>query len=92
MIGTWSIAVQQAALFDSVRVKPETSLKQAADLMLRWHVGGLPVVEDYENVVGMITYTNFVTRVRWARVGKRSRRFAGSPTAWFQMNPFTGFA
>ena len=56
----WSIAVQQAAVFDPVRVKPETSLKEAADLMLRWHVGGLRVVDDQENVVGMITYTDLL--------------------------------
>jgi acetoin utilization protein AcuB len=56
----WSIAVQQAAVFDPVRVKPENSLKEAADLMLRWHVGGLPVVDDHENVVGMITYTDLL--------------------------------
>lgn len=56
----WSIAVQQAAVFDPVRVKPETSLKEAADLMLRWHVGGVPVVDDYDKVVGMITYTDIL--------------------------------
>jgi len=56
----WSIAVQQAAVFDPVRVKSETSLKEAADLMLRWHVGGLPVVDDHENVVGVITYTDIL--------------------------------
>lgn len=56
----WSIAVQQAAVFDPVRVKPETSLKEAADLMLRWYVGGLPVVDDHEKVVGMITYTDIL--------------------------------
>jgi acetoin utilization protein AcuB len=56
----WSIAVQQAAVFDPVRVKPESSLKEAADMMLRWYVGGLPVVNDHENVVGMITYTDIL--------------------------------
>jgi CBS domain-containing protein len=56
----WSIAVQQAAVFDPIRVKPETSLKEAADMMLRWHVGGLPVVDDSEKVVGMITYTDIL--------------------------------
>jgi CBS domain-containing protein/predicted CoA-binding protein len=56
----WSIAVQQAAVFDPVRVKPENSLKEAADMMLRWHVGGLPVVDDHEKVVGMITYTDIL--------------------------------
>jgi acetoin utilization protein AcuB len=56
----WSIAVQQAAVFDPVSVKPETSLKEAAEMILRWHVGGLPVVDDHEKVVGMITYTDIL--------------------------------
>lgn len=56
----WSIAVQQAAVFDPVSVKPETTLKEAAEMMLRWHVGGLPVVDDHEKVVGMITYTDIL--------------------------------
>lgn len=56
----WSISVQQAAVFDPISVKPETSLREAAELMLRWHVGGLPVVDDHENVVGMLTYTDLL--------------------------------
>jgi acetoin utilization protein AcuB len=59
-IQLWSIAVQQAAVFDPVSVKPEMPLKEAADLMLRWHVGGLPVVDDHERVIGMITYTDIL--------------------------------
>ena len=45
----WSISVQQAAVFDPISVKPETTLKEAAALMLRWHVGGLPVVGEKIN-------------------------------------------
>lgn len=56
----WSISVQQAAVFDPVSVKPEMSLKEAAELMLRWHVGGLPVVEDHDKLVGMLTYTDIL--------------------------------
>ena len=56
----WSIAVQQAAVFDPVRVKPETTLKESAELMLRWHIGGLPVVDDHDKVVGVITYTDIL--------------------------------
>lgn len=56
----WSLTVQQAAVFDPVRVKAETTIKEAADLMLRWHIGGLPVVDDHEKVVGMITYTDIL--------------------------------
>ena len=56
----WSISVQQAAVFDPISVKPDTSLREAVELMLRWHVGGLPVVEDHDKVVGMITYTDIL--------------------------------
>jgi CBS domain-containing protein len=56
----WSIAVQQAAVFDPVSVKPESTLKEAAEMMLRWHVGGLPVVDDHERPTGVITYTDIL--------------------------------
>lgn len=56
----WSASVQQAAVFDPISVKLETSLREAAELMLRWHVGGLPVVEDHDKVIGMITYTDIL--------------------------------
>ncbi len=56
----WSMVVQQAAVFDPIRVTPETTLKDAAELMLRWHIGGLPVVDVHEKVVGMITYTDLL--------------------------------
>ena len=54
----WSIAVQQAAVFEPVKVTPETSLREAAEMMLRWHVGGLPVVGEKDKLVGIITYTD----------------------------------
>jgi CBS domain-containing protein len=66
----WSIAVQQAAVFDPVKVKPDTTLKEAADLMLRWQVGGLPVVDRQERVVGIITYTDILR----AFVGREESR------------------
>jgi len=56
----WSLSVQQAAVFDPIKVKPDTPLKEAAELMLRWHVGGLPVVDEQEKLVGMITYTDLL--------------------------------
>lgn len=56
----WSISVQQATVFDPISVKPETTLKEAAELMLRWRVGGLPVVDHQEKVVGVITYTDLL--------------------------------
>ena len=56
----WSISVQQAAVFDPITAKPETTLKEAAELMLRWHVGGLPVVDRMDKLVGVITYTDIL--------------------------------
>ena len=60
MVQLWSIAVQQAAVFDPIKVKPDTTLKEAAELMLRWQVGGLPVVDERDEVVGIITYTDLL--------------------------------
>ena len=60
MVQLWSISVQQAAVFDPITIKQETTLKEAAELMLRWHVGGLPVVDDREKLVGVITYTDLL--------------------------------
>jgi CBS domain-containing protein len=56
----WSIAVQQAAVFEPVKVTPETTLREAAELMLRWQVGGLPVVGEKDKLVGVLTYTDLL--------------------------------
>jgi acetoin utilization protein AcuB len=60
MVQLWSIMVQQAAVFDPVTVRPDTTLKEAAELMLRWHVGGLPVVNEQDKLLGIITYTDLL--------------------------------
>jgi len=56
----WSTSVQQAAVFEPVKVPPETTVKEAAELMLRWHVGGLPVVGEKDQLIGIITYTDLL--------------------------------
>jgi acetoin utilization protein AcuB len=56
----WSIAVQQAAVFDPIKVRHDTTLKEAGELMLRWHVGGLPVVDAEGKLIGIITYTDLL--------------------------------
>lgn len=56
----WSTFVQQAAVFEPVKVPPETTVKEAAELMLRWHVGALPVVGEKDKLVGIITYTDLL--------------------------------
>lgn len=59
-IQLWSVSVEQAAVFDPIKVTPETTLKEAAELMLRWRVGGLPVVDLGDKLVGIITYTDLL--------------------------------
>lgn len=60
MVQLWSISVQQAAVFDPVSVTPDTTLKETAEMMLRWHVGGLPVVDHGGTLIGIITYTDLL--------------------------------
>lgn len=55
-----STLVRQAAVFDPVVVRPDAPLEHAAELMLRWEIGGLPAVDDKDNLVGMITYTDLL--------------------------------
>jgi CBS domain-containing protein len=40
---------------DPLTVTPETGLREAALLMIENKIGGLPVVDEYNNVVGIIT-------------------------------------
>lgn len=60
MVQLWSIAVQQAAVFDPITVRADASLREAAQTMLRWQVGGLPVVDGRGALVGIITYTDLL--------------------------------
>jgi CBS domain-containing protein len=56
----WSTAVDQAAVFNPVVIAPHASLEQAAEMMLRWDVGGLPVVDESGKAIGIITYTDLL--------------------------------
>lgn len=56
----WSASVRQAAAFDPVTIEPDASLEQAAELMLRWEIGGLPVVDEGGKPIGIITYTDLL--------------------------------
>jgi CBS domain-containing protein len=56
----WSTAVRQAAVFNPVTIQPDAPLEQAAELMLRWEIGGLPVVDGGGKLVGIITYTDLL--------------------------------
>lgn len=45
---------------DPVSVLPETSLEEAAELMLRWNIGAIPVIAGDHHVVGIVTLTDVV--------------------------------
>ncbi len=56
----WSTSVEQTAVFDPVTIPPDASLEQAAELMLRWGIGGLPVISKERVLMGIITYTDLL--------------------------------
>ena len=53
-----TITVAQAAAFSPVAVAYDAPLDEAAELMLRWQVGALPVVAGDFHLVGIITYSD----------------------------------
>lgn len=55
----WSASVRQAAVFNPVTVGADAPLETAAELMVRWDVGALPVTEG-EKLVGIITYSDLL--------------------------------
>jgi CBS domain-containing protein len=38
-----------------VSISPETSILVAADLMLKHHISGLPVIDNHAKLVGIVT-------------------------------------
>jgi CBS domain-containing protein/predicted CoA-binding protein len=55
-----TITVERAAVFNPVAVLYDASLEEAANLMLRWQVGALPVVSGDSHLVGIITYADML--------------------------------
>jgi acetoin utilization protein AcuB/CBS domain-containing protein len=53
--GLRHVKVDQVMSQDPLTVMPETGLREAALLMIENKIGGLPVVDDDNNVVGIIT-------------------------------------
>lgn len=57
-----------------VTVTPDTPAHEAAELMLERKIGSLPVINDEEKLVGVITETDFLQVAYQALLGKRIRR------------------
>ena len=58
--------VEDAMSADVISVSPETPLKDAAALLARHRISGLPVVED-EKVLGVISEADIVARSTGSR-------------------------
>jgi CBS domain-containing protein len=55
-----SMSVRQAAVFNPVTVHADVSLVTAAEILLRWEIGALPVVASGDKLLGIITYTDLL--------------------------------
>jgi CBS domain-containing protein len=56
-----------------VSVQPQTTILQAADLMLQHRISGLPVVDSGGHVVGIVTEGDFLRRTETGTQRKRPR-------------------
>lgn len=56
-----------------VTVAPETSIREAADIMLQRHVSGLPVVDAVGKLVGIVSEGDFLRRGEIGTQRKRGR-------------------
>lgn len=57
---------------DVITVTPHTSIQDAARIMLRCHLSGLPVVADDGSLLGMISKSDFLRRAETGTTRKRS--------------------
>ena len=57
---------------DVITVTPHTSLQDAANIMLRCHLSGLPVVTDDGRLAGIISESDFMRRAETGTARRRS--------------------
>lgn len=58
--GLGEIMVKEVYTPDPITIEPTRSIKTAAQLMLKYKIGGLPVIDYSENLVGIITRSDLV--------------------------------
>ena len=54
-----------------VSISPDTSIAEAISLMIRNHVSGLPVVDENQNLVGIISESDFMRRLEMGTLRRR---------------------
>src|SRR6478672_9450633 len=66
---------------DVITVTPHASIRDAANIMLRCHVSGLPVVDDDGSLLGIISESDFLRRAETGTTRTRSPilQFFSSP-------------
>ncbi len=52
--------VQEIMTTDPITVSPEDDLQEALELLIEEKVGGIPVVDDNEGLVGIVTYVDML--------------------------------
>jgi len=62
---------RQIMTWQVITVGPETSIVEAADIMLRHHISGLPVVDTAGKLVGIVSEGDFIRR---AEIGTQRER------------------
>ena len=56
-----------------ISVKPDTSIADAANRMLKQHISGLPVVSETGKLVGIVSEGDFIRRAEIGTQRKRGR-------------------
>jgi CBS domain-containing protein len=51
-------AVQEIMTSEPITVSPDDDLQEAVELMIEEKIGGIPVVDDAEGLVGIVTYVD----------------------------------
>src|SRR5689334_8816681 len=59
-----------------ITVTPETTIFEAANIMLRNHVSGLPVVDASDKLVGIVSEGDFLRRSEIGTERRRRRRLS----------------
>lgn len=57
------IMVRNLMSRDVVTVNPDTSLKEAAQILLQHRISGLPVIDNNQKLVGIVTEADFLTAI-----------------------------
>ena len=58
-----------------ITVKADTPIQDAANLMLKQHISGLPVVDDAGRLIGIVSEGDFIRR---SEIGTQHRGSDGS--------------